>query len=179
MKLIFEIFILVIFFVVFKLVGIYPAIGCVMALYAGQLLYQLLTGKRVETLQWVTLGMVLLLGGASLFFHNELFFKWKPSVVYILFSCAILMAPRFTGTPTLQKLMGQQLALPLPVWRQLDKAWALFFGLTAALNLVVAYSFPTETWVYFKLFGSIILITLFILAQALWLAPHLKKQEHP
>lgn len=178
MKLIFEISILVIFFVVFKVLGIYAAIGTAMAMYAGQILYQVLTRKPVETLQWVTLGMVLVLGGASLFFHNDVFFKWKPSVVYMLFSAAILIAPRFTKMPTLQKLMGHQLVLPLTIWRQLDKAWALFFALTAILNLVIAYSFTTDTWVYFKLFGSLILIFVFILAQALWLAPHLKKQEH-
>lgn len=179
MKLIFELSILVIFFAVFKLFGIYAAIGTAMALYAGQLLLQVLRGKRVETLQWVTLGMVLVLGGASLFFHNDLFFKWKPSIVYVLFSIAILVAPRFTLMPTMQKLMGHQLALTTALWQKLDIAWALFFMITAVLNLVIAYSFPTETWVYFKLFGSLTLITLFILGQALWLAPHLKKQEHP
>lgn len=177
MKLMFELSILVIFFAVFKWVGIYPAIATAMLLYMAQLSYQWFTHKRIEALQWVTLGMVLILGGASLFFHNELFFKWKPTVVYIIFAAGILISPYYTHTPTIQKLLGQQLSLPKRIWSQLDIAWALFFVVCALLNVLIAYSYPTETWVYFKLFGSLLLIGLFILAQAIWLAPYLNNQE--
>lgn len=177
MKLIFELSLIVIFFIAFKLFGIYPAIGTAMALYSGQILYQILARKPIENLQWVTLGMVLILGGASLFFHNDLFFKWKPSVIYLIFASAILMVPLFTKAPALQKIMGQQLDLPPAIWRKLDYSWALFFILCAILNLIIAYQFETETWVYFKLFGSLAMIMVFIIGQAIWLSPYLKKEE--
>lgn len=177
MKLIFELSLLLAFFIVFKWFGIYPAIATAMVLYSGQILYQLGTHQKVDKLQWVTLGSVLILGGASLLFRNELFFKWKPSIVYFLFACAILITPLFTRAPTLQKILGHQLKLPLAVWRKLDYAWAGFFTLVSGLNLVIAYRFGTETWVYFKLFGTLALMLLFMVGQALWLAPYLKNQE--
>lgn len=177
MKLIFELLTLALFFGIFKVYGIYPAIASAMGLYTAQTAFMWFKTRRVEPLQLGVLFMVIILGGASLIFQNELFFKWKPSVVYGLFAFAILITQRITGQAATQKLLDSVLSMPNGVWLRLDYLWTSFFTVLAGLNLFVAYSFDTQTWVYFKLFGTLILLVVFMLAQAMWLAPYMKEES--
>jgi len=174
MKLICEFLFLAIFFAVFKVYGIYPAIASAILLYGGQLAFLYLKFKKVEKLQVVTFLSVLILGGASLFFQNELFFKWKPSVIYWLIASAILIGQAIRRKPSLEGLLSKSIELPPQVWYRLDYAWASFFALLGAVNIVVAYQFTTSVWVYFKLFGTLGAFILFIIIQMIWLARYAK-----
>ena len=133
-------------------------------------------GRKVDLMLWVSLGLVTVLGGATIWFHSETFIKWKPSVLYWVMGLAFWMSQVFFHRNLLQVLMGPQLELPTPVWRRLSVAWIAFFALMGMLNLYVAYSYPTSTWVNFKLFGGIGLMLLFTLAQGLYLSRHIKPE---
>jgi intracellular septation protein len=134
-------------------------------------------GRKVDLMLWVSLGLVTVLGGATIWFHSETFIKWKPSVLYWVMGLAFWISQVFFGRNLLHVLMGEQLVLPPQIWRRLSVAWIAFFAFMGILNLYVAYSFDTTTWVNFKLFGGIGLMLLFTLAQGLYLSRYVSDAE--
>ena len=134
--------------------------------------------RKVDMMLWVSLGLVVVLGGATIWFHSETFIKWKPSVLYWFMGLAFWISQVFFGRNLLQVLMGGQLELPQPVWRRLSLAWVTFFALMGVLNLYVAYSYSTGTWVNFKLFGGIGLMLVFTLAQGVYISRHVEPQAN-
>jgi intracellular septation protein len=148
-------------------------IGATMA----QIGFMLALGRKIDLMLWVSLGLVTVLGGATVWFHNETFIKWKPSVLYWAMGLSFWVSQFVFRKNLLQTLLGEQLELPAEVWRRLNWAWIAFFASMGLLNLFVAYSFSTATWVNFKLFGGLGLMLLFTLAQGLYLNRHLKPVE--
>ena len=140
----------------------------------AQVAWLKLRGRKVDTMLWVSLGLVVVLGGATIYFHNETFIKWKPSVLYWAMGLSFWLSPLLFGKNLLRALMGAQMQLPARVWHRLNFAWVAFFAAMGLLNLWVAYSFSTDVWVDFKLFGGIGLMLLFTLAQGLYLNRYLK-----
>jgi len=133
----------------------------------------LLRGK-VETMHWVTLGLLLVLGGATLFFQDERFIKWKPTLVNWLFAVGFLVSQWFTSKPFIQRMMEKNIQLYDPrVWQTLNYSWVVFFFVLGLLNLWVAYQFSTEVWVNFKLFGLMGLTLMFVFGQAFYLARYI------
>lgn len=139
----------------------------------AQVAYLKARGRKIDTMLWISLVLVVVLGGLTVWFKSETFIKWKPTGLYWLMGAAFLLAQLVWKKCLLKMMMGEQLSLPEPVWRNLSWAWAGFFALMGVLNLWVAYSFSTDTWVNFKLFGGIGLMLLFSLAQGLYISRHL------
>ncbi len=139
----------------------------------AQVAYLLARGKKIDMMLWVSLGLVTVMGGATIWFHSETFIKWKPTALYWFMAGALLISQTVFRKNLLQVLLGSQLALPAAIWRRLGLAWVAFFGLMGVLNLYVAYNFETATWVNFKLFGGLGLMLLFFFAQALYLSRHM------
>jgi intracellular septation protein len=135
-----------------------------------QVLLLKLRGKKVDTMLWVSLVLVVVLGGLTIWFHSETFIKWKPTLLYWVMASAFLLGPLLFGKNLLRMLLGEQLQLPDAVWQRLNWAWVAFFGIMGALNLWVAYTFSTDAWVNFKLFGGIGLMLVFTVAQGLYLS---------
>ena len=130
-------------------------------------------GKKVDLMLWISLALVVVLGGLTVWLHSETFIKWKPTGLYWAMGLSFL-ASQFAFRRNLLKLMlGEQLQLPELVWTRLSLAWMGFFALMGVLNLWVAFNFSTGTWVNFKLFGGIGLMLLFTLAQGLYISRHL------
>jgi intracellular septation protein len=134
-------------------------------------------GRKVDMMLWVSLGLVVVLGGATIWFHSETFIKWKPSVLYWVMGLGFWISRAVFRKNLLQTLMGEQLQLPAAVWQRLNFAWIAFFGLMGLANIYVAYTFSTATWVNFKLFGGIGLMLLFTLAQGLYLSRYLQAYD--
>jgi intracellular septation protein len=153
------------------------ATAVVMAATAVQIGWLLLRGRRVDAMLWVSLGLVLVLGGATLWFHSETFIKWKPSVLYWIMGASLWVSHTIFRHNLLHALMGGQIDLPGAVWQRLNFAWIAFFGLMGLLNVYVAYSYPTAVWVNFKVFGSLALMLVFLVVQALYLGRYLKNEE--
>ncbi|WP_418314978.1 septation protein A [Piscinibacter sakaiensis] len=149
----------------------------VIAATALQIGWLVLRGRKIDMMLWISLALVVVLGGATVWFHSETFIKWKPSGLYWAMGLSFWISQAFFRKNLLQALMGHQVELPASVWQRLNFAWIAFFGLMGLLNLYVAYSFSTSTWVNFKLFGGIGLMLLFTLAQGLYISRHIKEDD--
>ncbi|MGA0611036.1 septation protein A [Caldimonas sp. KR1-144] len=160
-----------------KIAPVLLATLVVIAATFAQIGWLLARRKKVDTMLWVSLGLVTVLGGATVWFQNETFIKWKPSVLYWVMGLAFWASQALFKKNLLQVLMGEQLKLPVPVWRTLTLMWIGFFALMGLANLWVAYSFSTDAWVNFKLFGGVGLMLLFMLAQGVYLSRHLAPEE--
>jgi intracellular septation protein len=176
MRLLFDLFPVALFFIAFKVYGIFVATAVAMAASFLQVGFYWLRHRRFETMHLVTLGLIALLGGATLLFHDETFIKWKPSVVNWVFA-GLFLASRLWGEKTLaERIMGQAVQLPGHVWERLNSGWAIFFLAVGLANLYVAYRFDTNIWVDFKLFGIMGLTLLFALGQAFYMARYMKAE---
>ncbi len=177
MKLLFDLLPVILFFVVYKFVDIYAATAAAIATTVLQIAWLKLSRRPVENMQWASLAIIVVFGGMTLLLHDEMFIKWKPTVLYGLFALALLGTRLATGRNLIRSMMGKQLTLPDPIWDRLNAAWVAFFLALGVLNIWIAYTFSTDVWVNFKLFGSMGLMVVFIFAQSIWLARHM--QERP
>lgn len=139
-----------------------------------QILWLKARGRKVDTMLWVSLGLVTALGSATIYFHSESFIKWKPTVLYWVMGASLLVGDLVFKKNGIKSLMGAQMSLPDSVWRKVNFSWVAFFTAMGFLNLWVAFSFSTSAWVNFKLFGGMGLMLVFILAQAFFLNKHIK-----
>jgi len=130
--------------------------------------------RSVEKVHIVNLIAFTVFGGATLLFHDESFVQWKVTIVNALFALAMLFSQWFMQKNLLQHMLGEQLVLPKPVWTKLAYSWAAFFGFIAVLNLWIASRFDLDTWVAFKLGGILGLTLIMVIAQAVYLARHIK-----
>ncbi|MEZ7848150.1 MAG: septation protein A [Polaromonas sp.] len=144
-----------------------------------QILWLKIAGKKVDTMLWVSLGLVTLLGGATIYFHSESFIKWKPTVLYWVMGGALLIGQLVFKKNGIQKLMGAQMSLPDAVWQRVNLSWVGFFALMGVVNLWVAFNFSTSAWVNFKLFGGIGLMFAFVAVQAVYLNKYIKPDSAP
>ncbi len=156
--------------------GIYLATLVAIIASFGQIGWVKLRGHKVETMLWVTLGIIVVFGGATLWLHDESFIKWKPTVLYWIFSAIIFGAAAF-GRNVIRSLMGKQMELPDIGWSRLNASWGAFFAFMGLANLIVAFNFSTDAWVNFKLFGSLGLMLVFVIGQSMMLAKYLDKAD--
>jgi intracellular septation protein len=177
MKLLFDFFPIVLFFLVYKLLGIYSATAVAMLASFVQVAIFRLKFQRYEKMHLISFAIIMILGGATLFFHNPWFIKWKPTGIY-WFSAIVFLLSSFIGKkPLVQKMMEANVTLETKVWHRLNAAWALFFVIMGALNLYVAYYYDTDAWVNFKLFGGVGFTLLFVFIQALYLTKHMDEKR--
>ena len=174
MKLLTDYLPIICFFVIYKIYGIYVATAAVIVISTVQVAFIWIKNRRVETIPLITLVLVVILGGTTLLLHDEIFIKWKPSIVYWLFTIALLGSQWFTKKTIMERMMSEKIALPKPVWSQINVAWSLFFLGLGLLNLYVVYHFSTNAWVNFKLFGTLALIVVFAIVQSLFIPKHMQ-----
>jgi intracellular septation protein len=143
----------------------------------AQVAWLLARGKKIDMILWVSLALVVIMGGLTIWLHSETFIKWKPTLLYWVMAGALLVAWLGWRKNLIRTLLGEQLTLPEPIWQRLNWAWAGFFTLMGALNLWVAYHFATPTWVNFKLFGIMGMLLVFALGQGLYLSRYMRDDE--
>lgn len=145
----------------------------------AQILWLKARGKKIDTMLWVSLGIVTVLGSATIYFHSESFIKWKPTVLYWVMGAGLLFGQLLFKKNGIKSLMGAQMNLPDAVWRVVNFSWVGFFAVMGVLNLWVAFNFSTSAWVNFKLFGGMGLMVVFVLVQAIYLNKHIKPDPTP
>jgi intracellular septation protein len=177
MKFLFDMFPVILFFVVFKLYGIYEATAIAIAATFVQIGWVWFKHRKVEPMLWVSLGVIVVFGGATLLLQNETFIKWKPTVLYWLFAGALGIAAIGFKKNLIRAMMEKQVTLPDPVWTKLLLSWIGFFSVMGVLNLYVAFNYSTDTWVNFKLFGGMGLMLLFVIGQAVMLAKYMQEKN--
>jgi intracellular septation protein len=133
--------------------------------------------QKVHGTLWLGLGIITVLGGATVYFQNETFIKWKPTILYWSIALAFLISNVFFRKNLMRLSMEEQIKLPDPVWDRLNLSWIVFFIVQGILNLYVAWNFSTSTWASFKLFGGIGLTIVFIIGQTVFLAKYIEEES--
>ncbi|NTV95876.1 MAG: septation protein A [Thiobacillus sp.] len=201
MKLLFDLFPVILFFIAYHFGSSHPeqasailsglgiALGSavkpgvflatVVAILAtlAQIVWTWLRHRKIDTMLWVSFALITVFGGATLLLQDENFIKWKPTVLYWLFALALGLGPVLFERNFIRMMMEKQIALPDPIWARLNLGWAGFFTVMGAANLVVAFNYSTDTWVDFKMFGTLGLMLVFIFLQGIYLSKHI--QETP
>lgn len=177
MQFLFDLFPVILFFATYKFYGIYVATAVIIAAVTVQVGVIWLKERRLKSMHLLTLGLVVLFGGATLALRDPLFIKWKPTILQWLLAGAFVVSHWIGKSPLIKRMMGGQIELPDPVWIRLSAAWILFFMASGGANLYVAFNYSEDAWVNFKLFGLMGMTVLFVVAQAFYLAPYLQGEE--
>lgn len=173
MQFFYEIFPVFLFFIAFKFYDIYVAtvVGIVATLL--QVILNRVWLKKWDKKQLVTLIVFVFFGGMTLYFHNPIFVKWKPTIVFWIFGCIILGSQIVTSKPLMQRLMENVLQnkgqVPKNIWTKLNILWGLFFFILGSINLYVAYFYSNDAWVNFKFYGVTLSLFVLSVAQAFYL----------
>lgn len=163
---------LIVFFIAYKAADIYLATGLAIVASVVLMAAMRLKNMPIDKMQWISLGLIVVFGGATLLLQDERFIKAKPSLLYGIFAIALLGPQLFARVRLIEKLLAGKVALPPHVWSRLNAAWGLFFLFMAFLNGWVAMTFSTDVWVDFKVFGTLILTVIFVVLQAIYMSRH-------
>jgi intracellular septation protein len=175
MKFLFDFFPVLFFFTAYKMYDIYMATAVLIIACLIQTVGHWAIHRKFEKSHVITLVLVSLFGGATLLLQDEMFIKWKPSVINWLFGAAFIGSQLIGKQPLIQRMMGGQLELPDTIWRNLNSAWSIFFISLGFLNLYVIYNYSTDIWVDFKMFGLMGLTLGFIVLQGIYLSRYIKE----
>lgn len=173
MKLLFDFFPILLFFLAYKFFDIYVATGVAIAATFLQVAVSWFRTRKVATMQLVALAIIIVFGGLTLYLRDEQFIKWKPTVINWLFGLAFLASQIFGRQTAIERMLGTNLTLPKEVWRRLNLLWVIFFLSLGGANLFVMSHFDRDTWVNFKLFGMLGLTVVFIVLQSLYLSRYI------
>ncbi|PSV40857.1 septation protein A [Photobacterium sp. GB-210] len=168
---------LIIFFILFKTSGIFIATGALIAATAVQVALTWFIYKKVEKMQLVTFVLVAVFGGLTIFLHDENFIKWKVTIIYAIFALALLIS-QFMGKPLIKSMLGKEITLPESIWLRINLAWSVFFVVCAIVNIYIAFNFPLDIWVDFKVFGLLALTLLFTFLTGGYIYRHLPKSDN-
>ena len=176
MQFLYDFFPILLFFIAYKLKGIFVATAVLIIASAIQIAYTFFKKRKVEPLHLFTFVLILIFGGLTLWLHDADFLKWKVSIVNWLFAVLFLIST-LTSKPLIQRILEPNIALPEKAWQRLNMAWASFFFALGILNYLVMTHFSTDVWVDFKVFGLFGLTLIFIIGQGIYLYRHLKNKE--
>ena len=202
MKLLFDLFPVILFFATFKYYGSNPegaaalvgsllgsavldvkqapillATIVVIVATMAQIAWVHFRHGKVDKMLWVSLVLVTVFGGMTLIFQDETFIKWKPTILYWAFAGSMAFAALVLRKNPIKAMLGEQMTLPEPVWGKVNLSWIAFFLFMGVLNLIVAFNFSTDVWVNFKLFGGMGLLLLFVLGQGLMLSKYVEDKQ--
>jgi len=207
-KLLFDYIPLILFFLVYKVAGMHPEASYALAqsflgpLVAGtglqadqgpimlatvvvivatllQIVYLKVRGQKVDAMLWVTASIIVIMGGLTIYLHDENFIKWKPTILYWVMAVMLAFTQFVLNKNMMRQVMEQQIKLPELVWARLGLAWILFFAVIGAINLVVAYViYPgnLDAWVNFKVYGITALFFVFIVGQSFMLGKYMEEE---
>lgn len=202
MKLLFDLFPVLLFFVAFKYSEKNPEIAAswvgsllgssaidikqapillativVIAATIAQIAWVWFRHGKVDKMLWVSLVLVVFFGSLTLIFQDESFIKWKPTILYWVFAGSMSFAALVLKKNAIKTMLGEQMTLPEPVWTRINFAWVAFFAFMGILNLVIAFNFSTDVWVNFKLFGGMGLMLIFVFGQGIVLSKYVQEDK--
>jgi intracellular septation protein len=164
---------LVVFFVVFKLYGIYWATASLMCTCVALMFIHRFRTGRFKIMHVVTAGVALALGSATLLLHDNRFIQWKPTlllgVTAVVFLGSTVVGKQPLARRMLEGVFSEPLELGRHTWILINSAWAAWFAVLAAANIYIARNFAESVWVNFKVFGITVAMLLFMIPQVIWL----------
>ncbi len=183
MKFLFDFFPVVLFFIVFKsyenqVDGMIAATVALIAATFIQIGYNWFRHKKIEKMHIITLLLVIVFGGATIYFKEPQYLIWKVTIANWLFAI-VFYASHFVGnkTPIVKRMMQANISMPEPAWHRLSLSWILFFVLIGIINLLVAYFFDFDIWVDFKLFGILGLTFAFVIIQGIFISRYINEDN--
>lgn len=178
---VFDFLLVVIFFVAFKMYDIYVATSVIIVGALFQVIITRLVHGKFDRKQLIILSLLLVFGGMTLYFHDPIFIKWKPTVVFWMLGIVFLLSHFFGKEPLTQRIMKHTVegkaVIPRHIWKKLNLAWSIFFLLLGSVNVFFAYYFSTDAWVNFKLYGVLGAFILFGVAQSVLLARYMTVEK--
>ena len=177
MKIFYDFLPIAVFFIIYKLYGIYPATASAIVISILQVAFYWLKHRRFDMMQVVTFFVIVIFGGATLILHNDMFIKWKPTILNWLFALVFWGSHLFGEKTVLRRLLEDKIKLADRIWLRLNYLWISYFLIMGTLNLIVVYHFSTDVWVNFKLFGMLGLTLVFALLQGIYLSKHMENQH--
>jgi intracellular septation protein len=160
-----------------KLAPILLATVVVIAATIAQIIWVKIRHGKVDKMLWISLGLVVVFGGMTLVFQDESFIKWKPTILYWVFSASMAFSAIVLKKNAIKAMLGEQMVLPEAVWQKVNISWIAFFTGMGFLNLFIAYNFETDVWVNFKLFGGMGLLLVFVIAQGMFLSKYVEEKQ--
>lgn len=125
--------------------------------------------RRFEKMHLVSLGLLLILGGATVIMKDAKLLVWKVTVINWLFGL-VFLGSQFIGSKSIvERLMGQAFEASKEVWFKLNMSWVGFFVFIGLINLYVYFQFGEEPWVNFKFYGLMGMTFIFVIAQSIYL----------
>lgn len=181
MPLFYEFVPVLLFFLAFKLYGIYVATTVGIVATFVQVVVTRLVTKNWDRKQLITLAIFTIFGSMTLYFHDPIFVKWKPTVIFWLFALVLIGSHLFTAKTLIQRMMENALegkgSVPVRVWKKLNASWALFFMCLGGANLYIAYFYSNDAWVNFKFYGITSAFLVFSILQAIYLSRHITEKS--
>jgi len=171
-KLLFDFFPVILFFITFKIWGIYTATAVAIASSALQIILIRIKYHRFDIMHLITFCVLLFFGGATLFAKDPMFIKWKPTVAYWIFAIIFLSFKLINKKTFLERILSKKIKLPQKIWNILNISWIIFFTIIGSINLYFAYNYSIDTWVTFKLFGIVSATFIFGLIQSFYISKH-------
>ena len=160
-----------------KIAPILLATVVVIVATIAQIMWVAFRHGKVDKMLWVSLVLVVVFGGMTLVFQDESFIKWKPTILYWVFAGSMGFAALVMKKNAIKTMLGEQLTLPESVWTKVNLSWMAFFVIMGFLNLIIAFNFPTDVWVNFKLFGGMGLMLVFVLGQGFMLSKYVEEKQ--
>jgi len=176
MKIILDLFPILLFFAAYKYATIYEATAVLMGATLIQSVWMYKLDGKLSTLQKASLALILVFGSLTLFFQDDRFIKFKPTLLYACLAMGLLVSQFIFKKNILKSMLGGQVELEDPNWHSLSTAWILYCLFMATLNAYVAYYYTTAEWVDFKIWGYVFPLT-FIVGTGIYIAKHAKKSE--
>ena len=171
-KLLIDIGPLAVFFIFYTRSGLQASILPLMIATVIAVLFSYILEKKIPIMPTVGAGIVLIFGGLTIYFDNEVFIKMKPTIINLIFAI-ILYGGILVKKPLLKILLGAALRLEEEGWRILTYRWIGFFIALAVLNEIVWRTQTTDIWVNFKVFGILPITFIFTMTQF----PLIKKHQ--
>ena len=162
MKIILDLFPILLFFAAYKYASIYEATAVLMGATVVQSLLMYKMEGKLATMQKASLVLILVFGSLTLFFQDDRFIKFKPTLLYGCLALALWVSQYVFKRNLLLSMLGSQVKLPLPKWHSLNLAWIGYCIFMAAINAYVAAYYSTEQWVDFKIWGYIFHLTFIV-----------------
>jgi len=173
MKVFFDLFPVILFFIAFKMADIYVATAAAIGATIAMIIYSKMRHGKVEKMLMINGVIISVLGGITLLLHDKTYIMWKPTVLYWLLAAALVVSNVFFKKNLIKQMMGKMLNPPAHIWNTLNLVWVAFLIALGFLNIYVFKSFSEDTWVNFKLFGVTSMMFVFMIAQTLMLKDYL------
>jgi len=169
MKFLYDLLPVILFFISYKLYGIYTATAVAIGATLLQIVIVLIMKKKVDKMLLFNGMIITFLGGLTILLQDKTFIMWKPSVIYWILSAVLIISDKVFRKNLIKQSLISQISLHEKYWSRLSIATSAFFIFLGFINLYVAFNFDENTWVNFKLFGItgllfvyMILVTIFV-----------------